>query len=52
LALPAFDIDLTVGAVHACLGIVVFLASLALLYASWRLYGRVFRWQARPGAAS
>jgi exosortase len=45
VALVKWGLDLTEGWVHTALGIAVFLASLVLLYASWRLYSRVFGWQ-------
>jgi exosortase len=50
LGFAVFDTDLTAGIAHGCLGVGVFLASILLLYSSWRLYRRLFGW--REGEAA
>jgi exosortase len=51
LGLAAFDVDLSTGVVHAALGVGVFIASILLLYGSWRLYCRIFGWKPREAAS-
>jgi exosortase len=51
VALVSFQVDLTQGAAHELVGFAVFSLSLGLLYASWRFYDWLFRWNDLEGHA-